>query len=90
VRFFFLRCCECMHYDLVFLTYRSDLLGRTRYSWAPKPWDELEKMATTDQTGERAKRSEDFEGCQSGKGRQRGFDVRGFGIGKHEGSPDES
>ncbi len=44
------------------LMYRSDLLRRYGYHGPPKTWDELEKMATRIQAGERARGQKDFWG----------------------------
>jgi trehalose/maltose transport system substrate-binding protein len=44
------------------LLYRADLLRRYGYREPPKTWDELERMATRIQTGERAKGQKDFWG----------------------------
>lgn len=44
------------------LLYRPDLLRRYGYREPPRTWDELERMATRIQTGERAKGHKDFWG----------------------------
>ncbi|MCU1239954.1 MAG: Maltose/maltodextrin transporter, substrate binding periplasmic protein MalE [Candidatus Acidoferrum typicum] len=44
------------------LLYRADLLRRYGYREPPKTWDELERMATRIQAGERAKGQKDFWG----------------------------
>jgi trehalose/maltose transport system substrate-binding protein len=44
------------------LMYRPDLLRRYGYHDPPKTWDELERMATRIQAGERAKGQKDFWG----------------------------
>ncbi len=44
------------------LLYRTDLLRRYGYREPPKTWDELERMATRIQAGERAKGEKDFWG----------------------------
>src|SRR5579863_491787 len=44
------------------LSYRTDLLKTYGFSDPPKTWDELEKMATRIQDGERAKGNRDFWG----------------------------
>jgi trehalose/maltose transport system substrate-binding protein len=44
------------------LLYRTDLLRRYGYREPPKTWDELERMATRIQAGERAKGQKDFWG----------------------------
>src|SRR5271168_2163944 len=44
------------------LVYRTDLLARYGYKTPPRTWDELEKMATRIQDGERAKGKKDFWG----------------------------
>jgi trehalose/maltose transport system substrate-binding protein len=44
------------------LLYRSDLLRRYGYPGPPKTWDELERMATRIQAGERARGQKDFWG----------------------------
>jgi trehalose/maltose transport system substrate-binding protein len=44
------------------LMYRADLLPRYGYHEPPKTWDELERMATRIQAGERAKGHKDFWG----------------------------
>jgi trehalose/maltose transport system substrate-binding protein len=44
------------------LMYRADLLRRYGYREPPKTWDELERMATRIQAGERAKGQKDFWG----------------------------
>lgn len=44
------------------LLYRTDLLQRYGYGEPPKTWDELEKMASKIQAGERAKGRKDFWG----------------------------
>lgn len=44
------------------LFYRVDLLHKYGYAVPPKTWDELEKMATRIQAGERAKGDKDFWG----------------------------
>jgi trehalose/maltose transport system substrate-binding protein len=44
------------------LYYRPNLLRKYDYSEPPKTWDELEKMATRIQAGERAKGQKDFWG----------------------------
>lgn len=44
------------------LFYRTDLLEKYGYSAPPRKWDELEKMATRIQAGERAKGQKDFWG----------------------------
>jgi trehalose/maltose transport system substrate-binding protein len=44
------------------LLYRSDLLERYGFHEPPKTWDELEKMATRIQKGERARGEKDFWG----------------------------
>jgi len=44
------------------LMYRADLMQRYGYHEPPKTWDELEKMATRIQAGERAKGHKDFWG----------------------------
>jgi len=44
------------------LMYRADLMQRYGYHEPPKTWDELERMATRIQAGERAKGRKDFWG----------------------------
>jgi trehalose/maltose transport system substrate-binding protein len=44
------------------LLYRTDLLRRYGYREPPKTWDDLERMATRIQAGERAKGQKDFWG----------------------------
>jgi trehalose/maltose transport system substrate-binding protein len=44
------------------LMYRADLMRRYGYHEPPKTWDELERMATRIQAGERAKGHKDFWG----------------------------
>jgi trehalose/maltose transport system substrate-binding protein len=44
------------------LMYRADLMQRYGYHEPPKTWDELERMATRIQAGERAKGHKDFWG----------------------------
>jgi trehalose/maltose transport system substrate-binding protein len=44
------------------LMYRADLMQRYGYHEPPKSWDELERMATRIQAGERAKGHKDFWG----------------------------
>src|ERR1700719_4350698 len=44
------------------LLYRTDLLRKYGYREPPKTWDELERMATRIQAGERAKGQKDFWG----------------------------
>jgi trehalose/maltose transport system substrate-binding protein len=44
------------------LSYRADLLRQYGYGRPPETWDELERMATRIQTGERAKGRKDFWG----------------------------
>ena len=48
--------------DVGILYYRSDLLETYGYPSPPKTWDELEEMAATIQTGERAEGNSDFWG----------------------------
>lgn len=44
------------------LVYRTDLLARYGYKTPPRTWDELEKMSTRIQAGERARGKKDFWG----------------------------
>ncbi len=44
------------------LVYRTDLLARYGYNTPPRTWDELEKMASRIQAGERARGKKDFWG----------------------------
>ena len=48
--------------DIGVLFYRKDLLREYGYSAPPRTWDQLEKMATRIQQGERAKGRKDFWG----------------------------
>ncbi|HYT21860.1 MAG TPA: extracellular solute-binding protein [Candidatus Polarisedimenticolia bacterium] len=50
------------HADIGVLFYRSDLLREYGYGAPPRTWDQLEKMATRIQQGERAKGQRDFWG----------------------------
>jgi trehalose/maltose transport system substrate-binding protein len=50
------------HVNVGVLLYRADLLRNYGFERPPKSWDELEKMATKIQAGERAKGTEDFWG----------------------------
>jgi trehalose/maltose transport system substrate-binding protein len=50
------------HAQIGVLSYRIDLLREYGYQRPPKTWDELEKMATRIQAGERAKGKKDFWG----------------------------
>ena len=50
------------HAYVAVLMYRADLLRRYGYREPPKTWDELERMATRIQAGERAKGQKDFWG----------------------------
>jgi trehalose/maltose transport system substrate-binding protein len=50
------------HSNIGVLEYRADLLQKYGYSDPPGTWDELEKMATRIQAGERAKGKKDFWG----------------------------
>jgi trehalose/maltose transport system substrate-binding protein len=50
------------HAHVGVLEYRTDLLRAYGYSHPPKTWDELERMATRIQAGERAKGKKDFWG----------------------------
>lgn len=50
------------HADIGVLHYRTDLIQEYGYREPPQTWDELEKMATRIQAGERAKGVKDFWG----------------------------
>jgi trehalose/maltose transport system substrate-binding protein len=50
------------HTHVALLAYRTDLLREYGYSHPPETWDELERMATRIQAGERAKGRKDFWG----------------------------
>jgi trehalose/maltose transport system substrate-binding protein len=50
------------HSNIGSLIYRTDLLKAYGYRQPPRTWDELEKMATRIQAGERAKGQKDFWG----------------------------
>lgn len=50
------------HVNVGVLLYRADLLRNYGFRKPPKTWDELEKMASKIQAGERAKGTEDFWG----------------------------
>jgi trehalose/maltose transport system substrate-binding protein len=50
------------HSNVGALHYRTDLLEKYGYREPPRTWDELEKMATRIQAGERAKGQKDFWG----------------------------
>ena len=50
------------HSNIGVLHYRTDLLEKYGYRQPPRTWDELEKMATRIQAGERAKGQKDFWG----------------------------
>lgn len=50
------------HSNIGVLFYRTDLLEKYGYRAPPRTWDELEKMATRIQAGERAKGQKDFWG----------------------------